>query len=116
MVILTEGRFFILMDQEVPGLSTPADQTILTELEILYISTNRPARDDIIINFCWKFDIKEIQTRFDIWQGDKDKNVPLNQGQYQADLLPNSRFQLLKDKGYMLLLDKWKNILAELVN
>lgn len=74
------------------------------------------ARDDIIINFPWKFDIKKIQTRFDIWQGDKDKNVPLNQGQYQADLLPISNFHLLKDKGHMLLLDEWKNILIELIN
>jgi len=74
-----------------------------------------PARDDIVINFPWKFDIKNIQTRFDIWQGDKDKNVPLNQGQYQADLLPNSNFHLLKDKGHMLLLDDWKNILATLI-
>jgi len=75
-----------------------------------------PARDDIIINFPWKFDIKKIRTRFDIWQGDKDKNVPINQGQYQADLLPNSNFHLLKDKGHMLLLDEWKNILIELIN
>ena len=74
-----------------------------------------PARDDIIINFPWKFDMKNIQTRFDIWQGDKDKNVPLNQGQYLADLLPNSNFHLLKDKGHMLLLDEWKNILTELI-
>ena len=74
-----------------------------------------PARDDIIINFPWKFNIKDIQIRFDIWQGDKDKNVPLNQGHYQADLLPNSSFHLLKDKGHMLLLDEWKNILIELV-
>ncbi len=74
------------------------------------------ARDDIIINFPWKFDIKRIQTRFDIWQGDKDKNVPLNQGQYQANLLPNNNFHLLKDKGHMLLLDEWKNILTELIN
>lgn len=74
-----------------------------------------PARDDIIINFPWKFNIKDIQIRFDIWQGDKDKNVPLNQGHYQADLLPNSSFHLLKDKGHMLLLEEWKNILIELV-
>ena len=74
------------------------------------------ARDDIIINFPWKFDIKRIQTRFDIWQGDKDKNVPLNQGQYQANLIPNNNFHLLKDKGHMLLLDEWKNILTKLIN
>jgi len=76
---------------------------------------NGPARDDIIINFPWKFDLMNIQTRFDIWQGDKDKNVPLNQGLYQANRLPNSNFHLLKEKGHMLLLDEWKNILSELI-
>jgi len=76
---------------------------------------NGPARDDIIINSPWKFDIKEIQTRFDIWQGDSDKNVPVNQGKYQAELLPNNNFHLLKNKGHMFLLDEWKNVLSELI-
>jgi len=75
-----------------------------------------PARDDIIINFPWKFDLRKIQVRFDIWQGDKDKNIPMNQGQYQANLLPKSNLHLLEDKGHMLLLDEWKNILAKLIH
>ena len=74
-----------------------------------------PARDDIIINFPWGFDIKEIQTRFDIWQGDSDKNVPVNQGKYQAELLPANNFHLLQNRGHMFLLDEWKNVLYELI-
>jgi pimeloyl-ACP methyl ester carboxylesterase len=74
-----------------------------------------PARDDIIINEPWKFDIREIQTRFDIWQGDSDLNVPVNQGYYQANLLPNSNFHLMQNKGHMLLLEEWKNVLSELI-
>ena len=74
-----------------------------------------PACDDIIINSPWGFDIKEIQTRFDIWQGDSDKNVPVNQGKYQAELLSNSNFHLLKNKGHMFLLDEWKNVLTQLI-
>jgi hypothetical protein len=38
-----------------------------------------------------------------------------NQGQYQANLLPNSSFHILRDKGHMLLLDEWKNVLVELI-
>ena len=75
-----------------------------------------PARDDIIINTPWKFDISEIQTRFDIWQGDSDAKVPVNQGYYQAKLLSNSNFHLMKNKGHMFLLTEWKNILSELIN
>ncbi len=74
-----------------------------------------PARDDIIINSPWKFDIKEIQTRFDIWQGDSDVNVPVNQGKYQASLLPKNNFHLLKNRGHMFLLDEWKTVLSELI-
>ena len=74
-----------------------------------------PARDDIIINSPWKFDIKEIQTRFDIWQGDSDANVPINQGKYQASLLPKNNFHLLKNRGHMFLLDEWKTVLSELI-
>ena len=34
------------------------------------------ARDGIIINSSWNLDIKIIQRRFDIWQGDADRDVP----------------------------------------
>lgn len=74
-----------------------------------------PARDDIIINFPWNFDIREIKTLINIWQGDMDNNVPLNQGKYQAELLPNNQLHILKNKGHMLLLDEWKAILVDLV-
>lgn len=74
-----------------------------------------PARDDIIINNNWNFDIREINTRFDIWQGDMDMNVPLNQGKYQANLLPNSRLHIMQGKGHMGLLDEWANILKKLI-
>jgi len=74
-----------------------------------------PARDDIIINSPWKFDIREIQTRIDIWQGDLDNNVPVNQGKYQANLIPNNNYHLLENMGHMLLLKEWKNILSELI-
>lgn len=74
-----------------------------------------PARDDIIINTPWKFEIMNIQTRFDIWQGDIDENVPVNQGKYQAELLPNNSFYLMENKGHMFLLEKWKDVLIQLI-
>lgn len=74
-----------------------------------------PARDDIIINTPWKFEIINIQTRFDVWQGDTDENVPVNQGKYQAELLPNSSLYLVENKGHMFLLEKWKDVLIQLI-
>lgn len=74
-----------------------------------------PARDDIIIVTPWKFEIMNIQTRFDIWQGDIDENVPVNQGKYQEELLPNNSFYLMENKGHMFLLEKWKDVLVQLI-
>jgi pimeloyl-ACP methyl ester carboxylesterase len=74
-----------------------------------------PAQDDIIINTPWGFNIEEIKVRFDIWQGGLDKNVPLNQGQYQHELLPNSRLTVLKDQAHVYLLSHWREILGALV-
>jgi pimeloyl-ACP methyl ester carboxylesterase len=74
-----------------------------------------PASDDILINSPWGFDIRAIQTRFDVWQGDLDKNVPFNQGEYQAEALPNSRYHLVQGKGHMLLLEQWEGVLEALV-
>ncbi len=73
------------------------------------------ALDDIIVNSSWGFDIRDIQTRFDVWQGTKDANVPKHHGLYQADLLPNSRLHLMQDHGHMLLLDLWEQVLTELI-
>ena len=78
-------------------------------------SYTSPARDDIIINTPWKFDIMQVQTRFDIWQGDADMNVPVNQGKYQAEQLPNSILHILNNKGHMFLLEEWKDVLSELL-
>ena len=74
-----------------------------------------PAQDDIIINTPWGFKIDEIQVRIDIWQGGLDKNVPVNHGQYQHELIPNSRLTVLPDQAHVYLLSHWREILGALV-
>ena len=75
-----------------------------------------PAQDDILINTSWGFKLQDIQTRFDIWQGEVDKNVPLNQGVYQNELLPNSRLTVLPDQAHLYVLTHWREVLEALVN
>ncbi len=111
-------------------LEYPADQSILTDLGIRFIATNRPGYglsdpqpdrqpldwpDEIIINSPWGFNIKEIRVRIDIRQGEVDKNVPLNQAQYQHELIPNSRLTILPDQAHLYLLSNWFEVLRELV-
>jgi pimeloyl-ACP methyl ester carboxylesterase len=74
-----------------------------------------PAQDDIIINSPWGFNIEEIKVRIDIWQGELDKNVPLNQGQYQHELIPNSRLTVVPDQAHLYLLSHWGEVLRALV-
>ena len=74
-----------------------------------------PAQDDILINSSWGFRLEEINTRFDVWQGEVDKNVPINQGQYQDQMLPNSQLRIVHDQAHLYLLTHWRDVLAALV-
>ncbi len=74
-----------------------------------------PAQDDIIINSPWGFEIDDIRVRIDIWQGELDKNVPLNQGQYLHEKIPNSRFNVLPGQGHLYLLARWRDVLKSLL-
>jgi len=75
-----------------------------------------PAQDDILINSPWGFGLEGIQTRFDIWQGGVDKNVPLNHGEYQHRLLPASRLNVLPDQAHLYLLTHWRQVLTALIS
>jgi pimeloyl-ACP methyl ester carboxylesterase len=73
-----------------------------------------PADDDIIINSPWGFRLQDIQTRFDVWQGEVDQNVPLAQGEYQHSILPNSKLHVLKNTAHLFPLVRWREILIRL--
>jgi len=74
-----------------------------------------PAQDDIIINSSWGFKLADIKTRFDVWQGEVDKNVPVNLGEYQHEILPNSRLRILPGQAHLYLLTHWREVLEALV-
>jgi pimeloyl-ACP methyl ester carboxylesterase len=74
-----------------------------------------PAQDDILINSPWGFRLEDVKVRIDIWQGEVDKNVPLNQGLYQHEKIHYSRLTVLPGKAHMYLLEIWDEILAQLV-
>jgi pimeloyl-ACP methyl ester carboxylesterase len=75
-----------------------------------------PAQDDIINNKPWGFRLEDITIRIDIWQGEVDQNVPLNQGLYQHERLPNSRLTILPGQAHLYLLAQWREVLAALVS
>ncbi len=74
-----------------------------------------PAADDIIINRTWGFRLEEVQTRFEIWHGEMDGNIPISHGQYLAEKLPDGRLNTVPGSGHLLLLAKWNEVLRSLV-
>ena len=97
-------------------LGTEYEQLLVVDIQEGYRQGwQGPAQDDIIINSPWGFTMAEINVRIDIWQGEVDKNVPLNQGQYQHELLPNSRLRILPGQAHLYLLTHWREILSSLV-
>ncbi|MCJ7615425.1 MAG: alpha/beta hydrolase [Desulfobacterales bacterium] len=72
------------------------------------------ALDDIIINNPWGFSLEDIQVHIDIWQGECDQNVPLNQGKYQHEKIPDNRFTVVQDQAHLYLLSHWREVLATL--
>lgn len=73
-----------------------------------------PFRDDLVINAPWGFRLQDIQARFDVWQGAEDVNVPIQQGQYQHSVLPNSTLRILENTAHLFPLTRWEEILVEL--
>ena len=74
-----------------------------------------PALDDIIANRPWGFRLEDIALRIDIWQGQVDENVPLCQGQYQYQKIPDSSLTVWSDQAHLALLGHWREVLATLV-
>jgi pimeloyl-ACP methyl ester carboxylesterase len=74
-----------------------------------------PAQDDLLINRPWGFRLADIPVRIDIWQGERDRNVPLRQAHYQHDKIPHSRLTLWSDLGHLGLLVRWQEVLASLI-
>ena len=74
------------------------------------------AQDDIIVNRDWGFDPASIRVPVDIWHGEADVNVPINAGHYLAETLPQARPFFLPGEGHFFVLERWGEVLAELVS
>ena len=60
-------------------------------------------------------DFGAIDTKIHLWHGAEDDNVPLQMGQYVAEL-PNCRSKFLLDEAhYSLFFNHWQEILAVLL-
>jgi len=110
------ASFFPPVDRQV--IETPEAQKMFA-LDIQEGYRQRwqgPAQDDIIVNNPWGFRLEDITVRIDIWQGEVDKNVPLNQAHYQHQRILNSRLNIWPGQAHLCLLARWREVLAALVD
>jgi pimeloyl-ACP methyl ester carboxylesterase len=103
-------------DQDVLYAPENVEMMVMSIYEGFRKDSSGVAHDDILVNKDWGFDLGEITTRIDIWNGDADVNVPIHAGKYLHKNIPNSRAKFLPGEGYFFIILRWKEILSALVS
>jgi len=62
----------------------------------------------------WGFDLADITVPVDIWHGDADGNVPVEDGRRLADTVPGSTYEEVSGAGHLLFVDHAAAILRSL--
>lgn len=72
-------------------------------------------RDLVLLARPWGFRLAEIKVPVQLWHGEQDATVPVEVGRALAGALPRCRAQFVSGAGHFLVLDRWRQILAELL-
>lgn len=62
----------------------------------------------------WSFDLKEIKTPVEIWQGEKDNNVPKDWAVLMNERLPNSTLTLFPEEGHLIIFEHAEQIFSRM--
>jgi pimeloyl-ACP methyl ester carboxylesterase len=63
----------------------------------------------------WGFDLSTINVPVVLWQGERDRNVPVAHGRYLARVIPNCRSTFYPDEAHLSLpINRQREILSEL--
>ena len=60
----------------------------------------------------WGFQVAEIETPVQVWQGDLDRNVPVSRGYHQAEAIPIPTLHLCPGEGHWLFADHMAEVLT----
>jgi pimeloyl-ACP methyl ester carboxylesterase len=74
-----------------------------------------PVQDDIVNARPWSFRLEEILVPIELWHGEIDENVPVDQARYQHGRIPNSRLSIWPGQAHLALYAHWGEVLAMLV-
>lgn len=72
-------------------------------------------RDIVLLANPWGFGLHEIRVPVQLWHGERDATVPVPIGRTLAAALPRCQAHFVPDAGHFLVMDRWQQILTELV-
>lgn len=74
------------------------------------------AGDLLAVSRSWGFDLAEISTPVQLWQGKQDQNIPPSMAEHMAGRIPKAQLRIFEDQGHLLMFDHWDEILSDIVN
>ena len=103
-----------------------ADQAVLNHSQVQEVllhsmgeayrtGVNGAAWEGVMLVRPWGFRLQDISAPVHIWQGEADVNDPLQCGQYLRDTIPNSHATFFPGEGHFLIMKRWGEVLAALV-
>ncbi len=103
-------------DREV--LSRPAVGTSLLEsVREMFRSGNRgPYWDGVAFLGPWGFRAEDIQMKVHLWQGDADRNVPMQMGEHYQSAIPDCAVTFYPGKGHFIFYSHAEDIFRTLIS
>jgi pimeloyl-ACP methyl ester carboxylesterase len=75
-----------------------------------------PVREGAMMARPRGFRLQYISIQIQIWHGEVDVENQLQFGEYLRDTIPNTQATILPSEGHFFILDRWGEILAQLVD
>lgn len=103
-------------DQEV--LSEPGLRNAMIQNSVeLYRQGGRGMYDEaLVLARPWGFEPSDITVPVQIWQGARDKTVPIAMSSHLVEMIPGAQLHLYPNEGHHLLYRCWPDILGSLVS
>lgn len=90
---------------------------MLANTEEMYRQGHRGVYDEaLIISRGWGFPLDEIRVPVVLWHGDADPTVPVAMGHFLAGKVRTCRARFYPDEGHQLFLERWAEILTDLIS
>jgi pimeloyl-ACP methyl ester carboxylesterase len=98
-------------DQEVMSRPEMKQMFVDDMLRASRLGLHAPIYDMVLFARPWGFSLRDIRVPIRFWHGDSDHLVPLEHGEHQAELVPDSDLKVRPREGHMGSLDAAEEIL-----